>query len=338
MLQRLTESRILEAAENMRENKSASILFALISFAAALLARFAVDDVLPPGFPFLTFFPAVILTGLFAGTRAGLLCLFLCTLAAWYWFIPPFNTFDLSMPALVAILFFVGVGAVDLVILHIMNIAVEQVRRDKEASEEMAKQQTVLFQELQHRVANNLNFVSNLLTIHQVRLPADNNLAHDGLNDARIRLDTMSRVHRRLYDPMNANLPLPQYLNDLCQDVLHSTGVDHARIAVQAPPMRFDLDKLLTISLIIVEALTNALKHAFPNGREGRIQVGLVPEGRGLFTLTVHDNGIGFPSGFNPDTTERLGFRILQGFARTLKGEIAFTNDKGGLVRVVFKA
>ncbi|PZO83079.1 MAG: ATPase, partial [Micavibrio aeruginosavorus] len=113
MAYKFLQSRMFHVAETVRKDPVLKYGVAVGSFIVATLLRFAVDPYLPPGFPFLTFFPAVILTGFLAGTGAGTVCAVLSTLAAWYWFIEPFNTFGLGYQSFVAILFFVTVAAVD---------------------------------------------------------------------------------------------------------------------------------------------------------------------------------------------------------------------------------
>jgi len=95
--------RYLSGQATLRRNPWLGHGFALLAFAAALVARFALDRSLPAGFPYLTFFPAVIITSFVAGTRAGLLCALLSGLAAWFWFIPPFGSFTVDRLSAVAL-------------------------------------------------------------------------------------------------------------------------------------------------------------------------------------------------------------------------------------------
>lgn len=336
MPERLIESHIFRKAEALRARPYFGYVFAVGSFVVALMARFAVNDMMPAGIPFLTFFPAIIITGLIGGIRAGALCAVLSTLAAAYFFMPPFHSFMLTGPGYVALTFFIGVCVVDLLIIHIMNKSTEQLRKEKEHSEILGEQQKTLFQELQHRVANNLGFVSGLLAIHQGRV-ADKPEAVAALEDARLRIDMMSRVHRRLYDPMNVGLPVKEYLHALCADIIEATAVRNVSCIVEAPPVQFELEKLLTLSLVISEGVTNAIKHAFADGKGGIIRINLIPEGGNKFTLTIRDTGPGFPDHFDPSGGQRLGVRILQGFARSLNGDLSFANENGGIIRLAFK-
>lgn len=334
---RLLNHRTWRIATALRAHPVAGYGIAVASFTLALFLRFVSDDYLPAGFPFLTFFPAVILTAFFAGTRPGILCAVLSTLAAHYFFMTPVYTFALDQQSIVAIVFFVTVIAVDLFIIDVMAHALGEIVKERHYIHELLDRQTTLFQELQHRVANNLGFVSNLLALQSGRLQ-DSPDAKAIIDDAQVRLEMMSRVHRKLYDPSMSEKPLNEYLQDICGDMVEMTGNKNVTCVIDVPDVKFDLDKTLNLSLVLIEAVTNSLKHAFQVGQDGKIAISIKPYGLSHYTLTVRDNGKGFPADFDPVKGERLGFKILAGFARSLGGEISYSNDNGGKIDLTFAA
>ncbi|PZO78691.1 MAG: ATPase, partial [Micavibrio aeruginosavorus] len=207
---------------------------------------------------------------------------------------------------------------------------------EKVYSEQLLDRQKTLFEELQHRVANNLGFVSGLLAIQASRL-SENSEEAAALHDARVRLETMSRVHRRLYDPMNTNMCLKTYFEELCADIAMAAGRENVEFRVEIAPVNLEIEKLMNLSLIVVEVVTNSLKHAFPDGRGGVIEIFLTKAANAnACLLVIRDNGVGFPEGFDPAASKRLGFRILGGFMRALQGEMTHANDGGSVVRVSF--
>ena len=119
----------------------------------ATLVRFASDHLLPPGFPFLTFFPAVILSTFLAGRGPGWLCALLSLLASWYFFIPPINSFALDAQVFTALVFFSFVVIVDVLLIDGLLQRQRQLVENQQQLAAMADQQTLLFKELQHRVA-----------------------------------------------------------------------------------------------------------------------------------------------------------------------------------------
>ena len=307
----------------------------LAAFAIALGLRFALNGVLPSGFPYLTFFPAVLLTAFFCGTGPGVITATLSVLAAWYWFIPPNTSFELDSQSTIAVLFFVVILSADILIIHLMHSALRRLGAEQERTAHLLQRQNTLFEELQHRTANNMSFIGALLSIHKRRaahLPEVSAV----FEDAAGRLESMARIHRRLYDPTNIDLPLETYFTDLLKDVFESARREDIEIEVRSTIARLDVNRLITLSLLVSELATNALKHAFA-GRPGRFVV-LLEDRDEHFVVTVRDDGPGFPEGFDPASSDRLGFRVLSNFARTLDGTLDFRNDKGALTTITFTA
>ncbi len=317
----------------VRRDKLVGYLLAVALFAAALGLRIVVGDGLPDGFPFLTFFPAVLVTAFLGGLGPGILCATLSTLAAWYFFIPPFNSFGLSHTTIVALAFFVAIMVVDIVIIDQMTRALEKLKREQAVTASLLDRQKTLFAELQHRVANNLAFVASLLSLQSRKL-AHNREAVAAMDEARLRLETMSRIHRRLYDPERLDAPLGSFIQDICDDLVRSGG-SKARCRVDVVDAALPPERIITLSLIVVEAITNSLKHALRDREDGLITVKLGRDGDN-YALAVSDDGPGLPDGFDPSASKSLGMRILQGFARTLGGQLEFRTDNGLTTRVVF--
>lgn len=278
----------------------------------AIALRHALDDVLPPGFPFLTFFPAVILTTFFFGLRPGIVCAVLSGLAAWYFFIGEANVFLFDAQTALALGFYAFIVTVDITLIHLMRVAGERLNAERAVSAQLYEQQRTMFQELQHQEAA------------------------DVFDEAQARLQTIARIHRRLYDPARADQPVGQYLQELCSDLLDATGARNIVCLVDAPPVRLDLARLTTLSLLVVEVVTNALKHAFHGTERGTITIRFETLGAGQASLSIADNGPGIPATFDPDTSRSLGFRIVQGLAGQLDGTLTYANEGGTVVRLVF--
>lgn len=319
----------------MRRTPGFGWAFAVFSFLVALGLRFAVTDLLPNGFPFLTFFPAVMLTTFLGGRSAGLLSAVLSTLAAWYWFIDPVRSFSLDTQGLVALCFFIAVMAIDILIIHTMNEALSAAGADRLEAQRLADERRTLFQELQHRIANNLAFVSSLLSIH-ARRHRDNPAVAADFVDVRQRLETLSQVHRRLYDPEAQSRTIGDQLQLLCNDLIKGSGVEGVRCTVVADEFSFPVDRLMTLSLVTNEIVSNSLKHAFGGRAGGQIAVTLRRLGENRAELRIADDGPGLPEGFDPERSDRLGHRIVAGFVRTLNGEISYETDGGAITRLVF--
>jgi two-component sensor histidine kinase len=307
---------------------------AILSAGLAFYVRWLLDGVLPPGFPYLTFFPAVILTAFLAGLWPGVLCAVLSGLAAWWFFIPPIG-FSLSPATGLTLVFFVFVVAVDITVIALMRRAMTSLGSEQALTAQLYERQRVMFQELQHRVANNMTFVAALLQIKKRTI--DNPQAAAALDEARERLVTMAQIHRRLYDPASLELSVGASLSELCDDLVQAAGVKGVTCSVQADGVDLDTTRLVTLSLLVAEVVTNSLKHAFEGRVAGQITLDLAPFGDDRAALVIADDGPGFPDP-NPDLEGRssLGFGIMQSLAGQLDGALDFPPGGGARVRLIF--
>lgn len=330
-------NRLITAGSQFRRNPYLGYALSLSSFLAALLLRHELSGTLPPGFPYLTFFPAVIVTTFFAGLWPGLLSAVLSGLAAWFFFIPPFDSFGIDGASAVTLAFYVFIVAVDISLIHLMHRAADELRSEKKVTEALYDQQRTMFQELQHRVANNMTFVAALLHLQKRKVAIDPASASSALDEAQSRIETMSRIHRRLYDPASLDQPVAQYFQEICSDLLEATGARNIVCLVDMPAITLDIARLTTLSLLVTELVTNSLKHAFAESG-GTITLKLERLDPARLALTVSDNGRGLPEGPALAQTKGLGTRIVQSLATQLGGEIKAVpgNGKGAAWQVVF--
>lgn len=327
--------RLLALSQRLRATPWRAAALAIVLWAAGLAARVLADPYLPPGFPYVTFFPVVVLAGLLGGTACGVLCAALSGLSAWYFFIPPFRSFDVNAAKLVALAFYVFVVLVDLALIQWLYWALELTLRERSRLSGSLTHQRALFAELQHRVANNLAFISALFGLQKRRLAHDA-AAVAAFEDARMRLDTMGRLHRQLYDPANADLPFETVLRDLLGGMLQGAGRSDVTLSFAIAPMALPMQTVMTLSLFALEAGTNALKHAFADGRAGVLSVSLRPLEGGQARFTVADDGPGWPPGGPPTGGRSLGLRILKSFAATLHGALGFETQGGAATHLDF--
>ncbi|MBS9477344.1 sensor histidine kinase [Ancylobacter radicis] len=332
--------RLVRLARPLRESRLLADAFGVAMFLMALALRFAVDSVLPPGFPFLTFFPAVILTTFFCGLRPGITCAVLSTLAAWFFFIGPASNMELTGQALMALGFFVVIAFIDITLIHFTFGAADKLRAEQAVTARLYESQRTMFQELQHRVANNMQFVAALLTLQKRKVTDDPSQAINALDEARARLDTIARIHRRLYAPERLDMPTGQFLRELCCDLITASGGQAITCQVEAPDLPLNVTQLTTLSMLVAEIVTNSLKHAFEPGRPGEIAITVSPRGHGRYEIAIADDGRGMPEELDSARSRGLGMRIIQGLATQLGGEAQFSArpvpERGTRVRVQF--
>jgi two-component sensor histidine kinase len=279
------------------------------------------------GFGPMTFLPAILLAGLFGGIRIGLAVAALCTLVAWVMFFPPYGTFTLANPHRITMAIFAFTAALELYVIRTLNLAIHELSESRERA-------NTLFRELQHRVANNLQFVASFLWLRRKSLPAASAGA-DALDAARARLDMMSRVHRRLHDPSSVDQPIGEYLRALCMDLIQTSDTPGVRLAVRTEPVTFNLETRMSVSLIVAELVTNSLKHAFRGRDEGEIRIGVSLAG-GNYAVVVADDGPGIPENVVTAGSGQLGRGILDSLARQLRGRICYDRGPGAVVNLLF--
>ncbi len=309
--------------------------FAAMAFLAAFALRYALDSELPAGFPFLTFFPAVILTTFLAGLWPGTGVAIAGGLAAWYFFIPPFGTLALTGSSALALSFYGVIVAVDILIIHVMNLSLDRLKTEKARSAELAQRAEILFSELQHRISNNLSVVSALLNLQ--RADVEDKKAKQALSEASARLALIAKIQRKLHDPTGSPKRFGPFMEDLCRDVLEASGAREIDCRVAASDVAIAPDKTIPLALIVTELVSNALEHGFSGRRTGTIRVELAQEGAN-HVLTVVDDGHGLPSGFSLAEATTTGLRIVKALARQLGGQLAIDGSAGTTCRLVFPA
>ncbi|ACJ00023.1 sensor histidine kinase [Rhodospirillum centenum] len=188
------------------------------------------------------------------------------------------------------------------------------------------KDREVLFREVHHRVKNNLQLVSSLLRLQAMRLPAE---LRQGFEDSLSRIQSMSLVHELLYRTNQpSRVDFADYLRRLAPTLAECFLPDPDRIAIEvaAEPLELELDTAIPLGLLAGELITNALKHAFPDGRAGCLTVRLErgTEGDGVL-LTIADDGVGLAPG--PADTRAdgggLGMVLVQSLAAQVQATLS---------------
>ncbi len=286
------------------------------------------DPLLPPGFPYVTFFPAVIVTSFLFGVRLGSVSALLCGLLAWYFFIPPSRGFVLTHGAGFALAFYVFVVATDLALVHWMQVANHHLAQEREVNRMLADTREMLFRELQHRVSNNLQVAAGLLVMQKRQLSDVD--AKAALDEAGARLALIGQISRQIYDPSGAAQPLVPFLDELCRSVLDASGRDDVTLMVSGDDqIRLQPDAALPTALIVAEAVANAVEHGLAAGRSGRIAVEVRRDPSGSLEVSVRDDGHGLPINFQMDAGTSLGLRIATTLARGQSGSFQLATHNG---------
>lgn len=185
------------------------------------------------------------------------------------------------------------------------------------------KEKELLLGEIHHRVKNNLQIIDSLLGLQSAQIADPMTLSI--LRDSQNRVKSMAAIHQILYESHDfARVNFTQVLDNLTSGLMISYGIDSARIRLRldAQAILFSMDIAIPLGLMVNELISNALKHAFPEGRSGEIAVLLVAEANGEVELTVSDDGIGIPAGLNIDTSPTLGLQLVRLLSEQVHGTL----------------
>lgn len=251
----------------IRRELVAAYLLSLLIEAIAVVVRFAIDDYLPPGFPYLTFFPAVILTGFCFGIYPALMNTVISALVAWWWFITPGESFVLTLQSLTALLFFFLVIGIDLGLLQLLLAAYAvQVQARKELASTLQLQQLVS-EEVDHRMKNLLATTSGLISLSQRHATTPKELG----SQLRQRIQAMGHSINLLRGSLHGG---KADLREAILAALEPLGLaEGERLCFDGPKLNLNGSTIISLSLICHELGTNALKYGALSVEGGRIKV-----------------------------------------------------------------
>lgn len=300
----------------------------LAAFAVAFLARYHFSESMGT-LPFVTFFLAVLLTSFLGGWMPATAVATASLLAASYFFLPPPGVWSFAWPRdIVAMGFFVLVAGSQIALVHRLTNALARLEWKRAQMEAMRASEQLMFSELQHRIANGIQLVASLLSLEASRVETAED-ARAVLDDAVTRLSIVATIHRRLHDPALGEAGFETAIETLARDILSAAGRRGVAVTVVAPRLSITPADATSLSMIIAEAITNAIKHAFAGRDTGRIDIRFESEPDGTRRLTLHDDGPGFAT--PPDTDgDSLGILVMSSMAQRLGGRLELGNAPNG--------
>src|SRR5580765_5493390 len=202
---------------------------------------------------------------------------------------------------------------------NILGMAIEQQQYQRKLQVALERHQ-ILLKEVNHRVKNSLQVVSSMLYL-QASTVGDPALS-ERLTEASTRISAVGRAYNRLaYNADNENIDLVAYLREVMNDL--ETAVAPCKVQLEVPEeIQFAADRAILVALIINELVLNAGKHAYPNSAGGSIWVRVVQKDGDLVQISVRDEGVGLPAGFDPLASKRLGSRLINALAKQLGAEL----------------
>jgi two-component sensor histidine kinase len=196
-----------------------------------------------------------------------------------------------------------------------------------------------MMREIHHRVKNNLQIVTSLLNLQAKAVQGES--AQRAFNDIQTRVRALALVHRYLYESEDLqSVNLGAFLKELAASLQLSYGIsqDQVTIEVEADEVWDVSDRAVPLALFMTETMSNALKHAFPQGRQGVIRIVLKSGQDSLVRFSVEDNGIGLTeaqaAAQGPQAS--LGMSLIKAFARQVDGKLTISGPPGTVVAIEF--
>ena len=220
----------------------------------------------------------------------------------------------------------------------LVGVAREITRRKRVEAQLRAslREKEVLLKEIHHRVKNNLQVISSLLSLQASKLASDD--MANILRESQTRVKSMALVHEELYQSDDfSRIDFADYAHRLTTSLFHTYRTDTTPImlAVDVEDVFLTVDTAIPCGLIINELVTNALKYAFRGRERGRVDIRLAREGEN-HRLTIADDGIGLPGNIDPETAESLGLQLVNTLTRQLGGTLTVTRSGGTQFTVTF--
>lgn len=208
---------------------------------------------------------------------------------------------------------------------------------EEEKLRALLHEKEVILKEIHHRVKNNLQVISSLLSIQSTLLADPRDVRH--FQESRDRIRTMALVHEKLYQSNDlARIDFGPYVERLVANLFRSYTGNGGRVnlSIDIKDVSLNPDQAVPCGLIVNELVTNALKYAFPCGRDGTVIVAMQQD-IDYFYLIISDDGIGMPAGFNLAETESLGLQLVNMLASQLDGSVTMDASQGTRFTIRFR-
>ncbi len=194
-----------------------------------------------------------------------------------------------------------------------------------------------LIKEIHHRVKNNLQIISSLLSLQSKQIKDE--IALDAVREGKSRVEAMGLIHQKLYMGDNvAVVNMKEYIHELADTLLDAFGLDadeRIRIHHKVEDFTLDVDHAIPLGLIINELVTNSLKYAFPQGRSGVIDIALFKDEKGGLNLSISDDGVGLGEQGTAAKGTGFGTNLVQMLSKKLKGNVQVQRPEKGYATVI---
>lgn len=303
---------------------------------AIVLVFFGLRSLLGPamgGYPFLLFFPAIIVISIVLDRGTGVFAVILSAGLAWYFFVPPARSFALpDWTEALPLALYVVVGLFQALSIEALRGAATRLAKTSADLARADALNKLLLADINHRVKNHLTSVNGLLRLsfRDIADPA----ARQAMDAATARINVLGKLYSNLHlSEATSAVCARAFIGSLCEDLRAGViGPRPITLTVFAQEAQISANQAVPLGLVINELVENALKYAFPDDRRGVIAVRFAVE-QGLFVLSVADDGIGF----DPQASRvGGGTRLVRSLVRQLNAQLEPLAGPGTQIRLTF--
>jgi PAS domain S-box-containing protein len=212
----------------------------------------------------------------------------------------------------------------------------DQMRTERQLKSSI-REKEVLLREIHHRVKNNLQVISSLLAL-QSRQEESTDVVQ-ALQDCERRVQTMALVHNKVYHSADlARIDFAEYLDEMVTGLIDAYRIDGSQIKLETglESVVLGIDQAIPCAQVTSELVSNSIKHAFPDSRQGTLRVGLRLLDDRRAELVVSDDGVGLPEQIDADSPGSLGLWLVSALTRQLGGEISRDSSSGTTFTLTF--
>jgi two-component sensor histidine kinase/tetratricopeptide (TPR) repeat protein len=225
------------------------------------------------------------------------------------------------------------------IVLTSVVLLYRQYRKQKLANETISLQSSklsLLMKELHHRVKNNLQIVSSLLSLQSFRMQDE--AAISAVKEGQHRIEAMSMIHQRLYTKDDVTeVNIKEFIQDIAESLMNAYGYSKGKLELilNIEDEMMNVDAAIPLSLILNELISNSLKHAFSETTMPSLSVSMNRKGNDIH-ISISDNGKGIDIDKWNSKTGSFGKELILAFTKQLKGKLHINTDKGTTMQLVF--
>lgn len=227
-----------------------------------------------------------------------------------------------------------GLGML-LLVVGFISYLYRRIKAQKVLIDKSLEQKEALLREIHHRVKNNLQIISSLLSLQSRQI--DDPKAHEIFTESKNRVKSMALIHQNLYQEEDLiGVDIPKYIDHLANNLVSTYQLgEQLNVITDVDDIKMDVEMIIPIGLILNELITNALKYAYKQTNHAQMRIVFKRKNDNLI-LSVEDNGSGMPDDFDINNSKGLGFKLVKTFMKKLKGEIRIEKAEGTKIVLSF--